>query len=69
MQLEGTIHQDRTVLPAERPHLPGKVRWFVIEFESRLDYVSVVALECGKDLKLLELVSRLYSFVLSVVLD
>ena len=55
MQLEGTIHQDRTVLPAERPHLPGKVRWFVIEFESRLDYVSVVALECGKDLKLLEL--------------
>ena len=36
MQLEGTIHQDCTVLPAERAYLPGEVPSFVIDFDSRL---------------------------------
>lgn len=62
MQLEGTIHQDCTVLPAERAYLPWEVPSFVIDFDPRLNFVFFLLLWCVVDLELLEHVSRVSQF-------
>lgn len=51
MQLEGTIHQDCTVLPAERAYLPGEVL-FVTDIDPRLNFVFFWLLWCVVALKL-----------------